>query len=139
MVEGILVEAYGSKLPINQVGNISVPESRMITIQVWDTTMVPNVEKAILDSELGINPQTDGSLIRLPIPNLSEERRVELTKLASKYAEENKISIRNVRREFIEKLKSDQKENSISEDELKKFIDDVQIKTDKFIGEIDKL
>ena len=139
LVESILVEAYGSTLPINQVGNISVPESRLITIQVWDLSMVPNVEKAILDSNLGITPQTEGNLIRLPIPNLNEERRVELVKIASKYAEDNKISVRNIRRDHIDKLKKSQKENNISEDEIKKSIDETQKITDTFINKIDEI
>ena len=139
LVESILVEAYGSTLPINQVGNISVPESRLITIQVWDLSMVPNVEKAILDSNLGITPQTEGNLIRLPIPNLNEERRVELVKIASKYAEDNKISVRNIRRDHIDKLKKNQKENNISEDEIKKSIDETQKITDIFINKIDEI
>ena len=139
LVEHIQVEAYGSKLPINQVGNISVPESRLITIQVWDDSMVKNVESAIMDSNLGINPQTEGDMIRLPLPNLDEERRKELSKLASKYAEENKISIRNIRREFIDKLKIDEKNNSINKDELIKLSDEIQKITDKFINDIDHL
>ena len=139
LVESILVEAYGSTLPINQVGNISVPESRLITIQVWDLSMVSNVEKAILDSNLGITPQTEGNLIRLPIPNLNEERRVELVKIASKYAEDNKISVRNIRRDHIDKLKKNQKENNISEDEIKKSIDETQKITDTFINKIDEI
>lgn len=139
LVESILVEAYGSTLPINQVGNISVPESRLITIQVWDLSMVSNVEKAILDSNLGITPQTEGNLIRLPIPNLNEERRVELVKIASKYAEDNKISVRNIRRDHIDKLKKNQKENNISEDEIKKSIDETQKITDIFINKIDEI
>ncbi len=139
LVESILVDAYGSTLPINQVGNISVPESRLITIQVWDLSMVSNVEKAILDSNLGITPQTEGNLIRLPIPNLNEERRLELVKIASKYAEDNKISVRNIRRDHIDKLKKNQKENNISEDEIKKSIDETQKITDTFINKIDEI
>ena len=101
--------------------------------------MISNVEKSIMESDLGINPQTEGSLIRLPLPNLSEERRKELSKLASKYAEENKISIRNIRREFIDKFKNEQKSNSISEDDFKKSNDEIQKITDKYINEIDNL
>ena len=139
LVDNIQVDAYGSKVPINQIGNISIPEPRMITIQVWDAAMVTNVEKAIMDSELGINPQTEGTTIRLPIPNLDEERRTELSKIASKYAEENKISIRNIRRDFIENLKKDQKSNKISEDELKKNIELIQKTTDRFVNDIENL
>ena len=139
LVENILVDSYGSKVPLIQLGNISVPEAKLITIQVWDISIVENVEKAIMDSDLGINPQTEGSLIRLNIPSIDEERRKDLSKLASKYAEENKISIRNIRRDFIDKLKKDQKEGNINEDGLKKSMDEIQKITDKFIEEIDKL
>ena len=139
LVENINVDAYGSKLPLNQVSNISVPEPRLITINVWDAAMVQSVEKSIMDSDLGINPQTEGSTIRLPIPDLNEERRNELSKLASKYAEENKISIRNTRREFIDDLKKDKKENNLSEDDLKKYTDNIQKITDKFVKEIDEI
>ena len=139
LVENLLVDSYGSKVPLNQLGNISVPEAKLITIQVWDNAIVANVEKAIMDSDLGINPQTEGSLIRLNIPSIDEERRKDLSKLASKYAEENKVSIRNTRRDFIDKLKKDQKESAINEDELKKSIDEIQKITDRFINEIDKL
>ena len=110
MLENIFAEAYDGKMPLNQLGNISVPESSMLTIQVWDTSLVQNIEKAILDSNLGINPQTDGTLIRLPIPKLSEERRNELTKIASQYAENSKIVIRNIRRDFLD-FKKNQKKN----------------------------
>ena len=139
LVESILVESYGSKLPLNQVGNIAVPEARLITIQVWDNSLIKSVEKAIMDSDLGINPQTDGNLIRLPLPNIDEERRKELSKIASKYAEDNKISIRNTRRDSIDSLKKDQKDGNMNEDELKKSMDDVQNITDKFINQIDSL
>ena len=139
LVETILVESYGSKLPLNQVGNIAVPEARLITIQVWDNSLIKNVEKAIMDSDLGINPQTDGNLIRLPLPNIDEERRKELSKIASKYAEDNKISIRNTRRDCIDSLKKDHKDGNMNEDELKKSIDEVQKITDKFINQIDSL
>ena len=138
LVEDILVDSYGNKVPINQIGNISVPEARLITIQVWDNSLIQNVEKAIMDSDLGITPQTDSSLIRLPLPNIDEERRKELTKLASKYAEENKISIRNIRREFIDQEKKDLKDGKINQDDLKKSTDEIQEITDKFILEIDK-
>ena len=139
LVESILVESYGSKLPLNQVGNIAVPEARLITIQVWDNSLIKSVEKAIMDSDLGINPQTDGNLIRLSLPNIDEERRKELSKIASKYAEDNKISIRNTRRDSIDSLKKDQKDGNMNEDELKKSMDDVQKITDKFINQIDSL
>ena len=139
MLENIYADAYGSKTPLNQLGNISSPDPSTLTIQVWDNSLLKNVETAILDSNLGINPQIDGALIRLPIPKLSEERRSELSKIASQYSENSKISIRNVRRDFIESKKNDKKESVLSEDELKKFINDAQKHTDKFISIIDKL
>ena len=139
MLENIYADAYGSKTPINQLGNISSPDSTMLTIQVWDSSLLKNIETSILESNLGINPQIDGALIRLPIPKLSEERRNELTKIASQYSESAKISIRNIRRDFIEIKKNEKKESLISEDELKKFLNDAQKITDDFISNIDRL
>ena len=139
MLENIFVEAYGSKTPLNQLGNISSPDSSMLTIQVWDASLIKNIENSILESNLGINPQVDGSLVRLPIPKLSEERRNELTKIASQYAENFKVSIRNIRRDFIEIKKGEKKESQLSEDELKKFLSDAQNYTDKYIKNIDKI
>jgi ribosome recycling factor len=111
----------------------------MLTIQVWDTSLVKKIESSILESNLGINPQVDGALVRLPIPKLSEERRNELTKIASQYAETSKISIRNIRRDFIEIKKREKKESQLSEDELKKFLTEAQNYTDKYIVNIDKI
>ena len=111
----------------------------MLTIQVWDLSLVKNIENSILESNLGINPQVDGSLVRLPIPKLSEERRSELTKIASQYSENSKVSIRNIRRDFIEIKKREKKESQLSEDELKKFLSEAQIYTDKYIENIDKI
>ena len=139
MLENIFVDAYGSKTPLSQLGNISTPDSSMLTIQVWDTSHLKNIENSILESNLGINPQTDGSLIRLPIPKLSEERRSELTKIASQYSENSKISIRNIRRDFIEIKKNEKKIGELSEDELKKMINEAQNFTDKFTSDIEKL
>ena len=139
MLENIFIDAYGAKSPLNQVGNISSPESSMLTIQVWDTSLLKNIENAILESNLGINPQVDGALIRLPIPKLSEERRNELTKIASQYAESSKVSIRNIRRDFIEIKKREKKDAQLSEDELKKFLTEAQNYTDKYIESIDKI
>ena len=139
MLENIFIDAYGSKTPVNQLGNISTPDSSMLTIQVWDVSLIKNIENSILESNLGINPQIDGALIRLPIPKLSEERRNELTKIASQYAENFKISIRNIRRDFIEVKKREKKDSNLSEDELKKFLSDAQIYTDKYIENIDKI
>ena len=139
MLENIFIDAYGSKTPINQLGNISSPDSSMLTIQIWDVSLIKNIENSIFDSNLGINPQVDGSLVRLPIPKLSEERRNDLTKIASQYAENYKVSIRNIRRDFIEIKKGEKKESQLSEDELKKFLSDAQNYTDKFITNIDKI
>ena len=139
MLENIFVDAYNSKTPINQLGNISTPDPSMLTIQVWDTSLLKNIENSIMESNLGINPQVDGTLIRLPIPKLSEERRNELSKIASQYSENSKISIRNTRRDFIDSKKNEKKESIISEDELKKYIDDAQDITDKYISNIDKI
>ncbi len=139
MIENIFVDAYGSKTPLNQLGNISTPEPSLLTIQVWDSSLIKSVEIAILESNLGVNPQIDGSLVRLPIPKLSEERRNELTKIAGQYSENSKISIRNIRRDFIESKKNDKKESIISEDELKNFLNEVQKCTDEYISKIEKL
>ena len=105
MLDNIQVDSYGTKTPINQLGNTSIPDSNLITIQVWDVNLIKAIEKAILESNLGINPQTDGQLIRLPIPKLSEERRNELAKVVSQYAENSKIAIRNIRREIMDSIK----------------------------------
>ena len=139
MLDNIFVDAYGTKTPINQLGNISAPDPGTLTIQVWDNGMIKNVENAILESNLGLNPQSDGPIIRLPIPKLSEERRKELTKIASQYAEGSKIVIRNLRRDFLDQKKNEKKNSEISEDELKKIINDVQKTTDNSIDNIDKL
>ena len=139
MLENIFIDAYGTKSPLNQVGNISSPDSSMLTIQVWDSTLLKVIENAILESNLGINPQVDGAVIRLPIPKLSEERRNELTKIASQYAESSKVSIRNIRRDFIEIKKREKKDAQLSEDELKKFLTEAQNYTDKYIESIDKI
>ena len=139
IVSHILVEAYGSKTPIDQLGNISVPDPSTITLQVWDASLIKNIENAILESNLGLNPQIDGQLIRLPIPKLSEERRKELTKIASEYAENSKITIRNIRRDFIDDNKRKTKEENLSEDDLKKKLNYIQKITDNNINEIDRI
>ena len=139
MLDYILVEAYGNKTPLNQLGNISIPDVNMITIQVWDASLIKLVEKAIIESNLGINPQIDGQLIRLPIPKLSEERRIELTKIVSQYSEKAKIAIRNNRRDFMDQIKKDEKDKSISEDDTKKFSTEIQKITDEYILKIDNL
>ena len=137
ILDNILVDSYGSKIPINQLGNINVPDSSTITIQVWDNSLIKNIENSIIESSLGINPQSDGSLIRLPIPKLSEERRKELSKIASQYAESAKISIRNVRRETLDNEKNRKKEDNISEDDMKKNSLKIQEITDQYISKID--
>ncbi len=139
ILENILVDAYGSKTPIQQLGNINVPEATMITIQVWDASLIKMIEKAILESNLGINPLVDGQLIRLPIPKLSEERRKELAKIASQYGEQAKIAIRNNRRDILDKNKKDEKNKTISQDDLKKFSEEVQKITDEYISKIDEI
>ena len=139
MLDNILVDAYGSKTPINQLGNISVPDTSTITIQVWDTGLVKNIESSILDSNLGLNPQIDGQLIRLPIPKLSEERRIELSKVASEFAENSKVAIRNIRRDFIETQKKEKKDSNLSEDDLKRSLNLIQKTTDENIEKIDKI
>ena len=136
MLDNIQVDSYGAKTPINQLGNISIPDSNLITIQVWDVNLIQPIESAILESNLGINPQTDGQLIRLPIPKLSEERRNELAKVVSQYAENSKIAIRNIRREIMDSIKKNEKEKNISQDEMKTKSSDVQKITDEYISKI---
>lgn len=138
MVEGVMVEVYGSMMPLPQVGTISVPEARMITVQVWDKANAKPVEKAILQANLGLNPMIDGNLIRLPIPPLSEERRLELVKVAGKYAEEARVAIRNVRRDGMDMLKKAEKDGELSEDEMKNWSTKVQTATDEYIKKVDE-
>ena len=138
MLDNIMVDAYGSQTPINQLGNVSVPEANMLTIQVWDLSLVKKIENSIIDSKLGINPQSDGTLIRLPVPKLSEERRNELSKVASQYSENTKISIRNVRRDALDQLKKEEKEKIISQDEQKLQSIDIQKNTDEYIKEVEE-
>ena len=139
MLNNIFVEAYGSKTPLNQLGNISVQDASTITIQVWDVSLLKSIESSISESNLGINPQTDGQIIRLPIPKLSEERRKEIIKIASEFAENAKVSIRNIRRDFIEISKSEKKNSNLSEDELKRKMNEIQKSTDNNIDKIDKI
>jgi ribosome recycling factor len=137
LLEPVAVEAYGSKMPINQVGNVGVPDPRMLTVQVWDAKLVKAVEKAIRDAGLGLNPQTEGNLVRVPIPALSQERRAELAKVANKYAEQAKVAVRNVRRDGMDALKKQEKDGDISQDEHKKRSDEIQKLTDQHIKDID--
>lgn len=137
LVDGIQVEVYGANMPLNQVATVSVPEPRLISIQVWDKSNISAVEKAIRNANLGINPITDGQNIRMPIPDLTEERRKELAKLVSQYAEKARIAVRNVRRDGMDHLKADEKKHDISEDERKRLETEVQKLTDDTIKEID--
>ncbi len=139
MLDNIFVDAYGTKTPLNQLGNISVQDASTITIQIWDISLLKSIENAIIESNLGINPQTDGQLIRLPIPKLSEERRKEIIKIASEFAENSKVAIRNIRRDFIENSKNEKKNSNLSEDELKRKISEIQKFTDNNIEKIEKI
>lgn len=137
LLDPVIVEIYGSKMPISQVGTVSTPDAKTITVQVWDKAMVKTVEKAIADANLGINPSSDGQLIRMNLPPLSEERRKELVKIAHKYGENTKIALRNVRRDGMDKLKQMEKSNEISKDEHHTYSDEVQKLTDEFINKVD--
>jgi len=137
LLDPVVVKAYGGEMPLNQVGTVNVPEPRMITVQVWDRSLVVAVEKAIRDANLGVNPQTDGQLVRVPIPELSTERRQELTKLAHKYAEQGRIAVRNVRRDGMETLKKMEKDGKISEDDHRRRSEEVQKATDEHIKKVD--
>lgn len=139
MLEPVQVDVYGSRMPLNQVGSVSVPEPRLLTVQVWDSSQTKAVEKAIRESGLGLNPQAEGSMIRVPIPELSTERRQELVKVAGKYAEQARVSVRNVRRDGMDSLKKMEKDKLISEDDQKGKSDEVQKLTDQFIKKIDEM
>lgn len=139
LLEHVYVEAYGSKMPMTQVGTVSVPEPRMLTVQVWDNSLIKEAEKAIRESDLGLNPQTEGNLIRVPLPELSEERRVELTKVAAKFGEQARIAVRNVRRDGMDTLKKNEKDKEISKDEHRDRGEEIQKLTDAHIEIIDKM
>ena len=139
LLEPVVVEAYGAEMPMNQVGTINVPESRMLSVQVWDRGLVKAVEKAIRNSALGLNPAVDGQLVRVPIPELSEERRTELIKVAHKYAEEARIAVRNVRRGGMDQLKRMEKDGEMSQDDHRIWADEVQAVTDKHIEAINSV
>lgn len=139
LLDPVMVDAYGSKMPIVQVGTVNVPEPRMITVQVWDAGLVKATEKAIRDSGLGLNPMPEGNVIRIPLPDLNEERRRELSKVAGKYAENARVSIRNVRRDGMDNLKQMEKDSDITEDDLKRLSDDVQKMTDETIKTVDQI
>ncbi|MBU2944005.1 ribosome recycling factor [Shimia thalassica] len=136
MLEPVMVEAYGQKTPINQVGTVNVPEPRMVTINVWDKSMVGAVEKAIMNSGLGINPQTNGTIVMLPIPELNEERRTELARVAAQYAEHARVAVRNLRRDGMDQVKK-AKADGLSEDDQKFWEAEVQDLTDTYIKNVD--
>ena len=137
-LDPIQVDAYGAKMPINQVGTVGVPEPRMLTVQVWDKSMVKAVEKAIRESDLGLNPMNDGQLIRIPLPELSEERRGELAKIAAKYAESARVAVRNVRRDGMDQIKKMEKDGDIGEDDRHLYESEVQDLTDKHVAMVDE-
>ncbi|MDU1411585.1 MAG: ribosome recycling factor [Clostridium sp.] len=139
MLDRIQVEAYGSLVPLNQVGNISAPEPRILLIQPWDKSSIKDIEKAILKSDLGINPSSDGQVVRLIVPELTEETRKNLVKSVKKFGEDAKVAIRSIRRDANDKIKNLKKNNDISEDESKKAEDSIQKETDKFIKNVDKI
>jgi len=139
MLEPVLVDAYGSKMPLNQVSNISVPESRMLTVTVWDAGLVQATEKAIREAGLGLNPQAEGNVIRVPVPELSEDRRKEMVKVAGKYAEGGRVAVRNIRRDAMETVKKDEKEGGMSEDERRGLEGQIQKLTDQHIESIDEM
>jgi len=137
LLDPVQVEVYGALMPLNQVATVSAPEPRMLSVQVWDRANVIAVEKGISRSNLGLNPSIDGQTLRLPLPDLTEDRRKELAKLAGKYAEGAKIAIRNVRRDAMELLKEDEKKKQISEDDRKRLEEEVQTITDRFVKDVD--
>ncbi|WP_068082840.1 ribosome recycling factor [Polycladidibacter stylochi] len=139
MLDTIMVDAYGSPMPINQVATVSVPEPRMLSVQIWDRSMVAATEKAIRESSLGINPVVDGQTLRLPIPELNEERRLELVKVAHKHSETAKVAVRHVRRDGMDTIKKQEKAGEMGEDDSRVASDKVQKMTDEFIAEIDSV
>ncbi len=139
LLDGIMVEAYGNLTPISQVGTVNVPDPRTLSVSVWDKSLAKSVEKALRESDLGLNPVSDGTLIRIPIPPLSEERRKELSRIAGKYSEQNKVAIRNIRRDALDEIKKLKKDNLISEDDEKRFENEVQKLTDESVRKIDEM
>ncbi|MDE0728189.1 MAG: ribosome recycling factor [Alphaproteobacteria bacterium] len=138
LLEPVMVDVYGAQMPLNQVGTIGVPEPRLLTVQVWDKTVVASADKAIRASGLGLNPAADGQLIRIPIPELTEERRIEMVKIAHKYTEQARIAVRNVRRDGMENLKKMEKDGEMSEDDHHLWGDEIQQMTDQTIAKIDE-
>lgn len=139
MLDPVTVDVYGSKMPLNQVATVNAPEARLLSVQVWDASSVNAVEKAIRESGLGLNPQPEGNVIRIPVPELNEERRTELTKVAGKYAEAARVAVRNVRRDGMDSLKKMEKDGDISEDDQKRMSDEVQKLTDEIVQKIDTM
>ncbi len=139
MLDSVVVNAYGADMPLNQVATVNVPEPRMISVQVWDKANAKATEKAIRDAGLGLNPQADGQLIRVPIPELNEQRRKELTKVAGQYAEHGKVAVRNIRREGMDTLKKQEKDGDLGEDEVKMWQDEIQSMTDAAVAKIDEV
>lgn len=139
LLEPVMVHAYGSDMPLNQVGTISAPEPRMLTVQVWDRNLVSAVDKAIRGAGLGLNPVVDGQLLRIPLPELTQQRRQELSKIAHKYAEQARVAVRNVRRDGMEHLKKLEKDGEISQDDHRRLQDEVQAMTDEMIKKIDEM
>jgi ribosome recycling factor len=137
LLDPVMVEAYGNAMPLNQLATVSVPEPRLISVTVWDRGMAKAVDKAIREAGLGLNPQTEGAVIRVPIPDLTEDRRRELTKVAAKYAEQARVHIRNVRRDGLDPLKKKEKDGEISQDQHRKLQHEIQALTDEFIKKID--
>ena len=139
LLDGIMVEAYGSMTPLSQVGTVSTPDARTLSVSVWDRSLAKAVEKASMESDLGLNPSSDGQLIRIPIPPLSEERRKELVKVAGKYSEASKVAIRNIRRDALDGVKALKKDGQISEDDEKRYENEIQKLTDESIKKIEDL
>ncbi len=139
LLDGVMVESYGAIVPLNQVGNVAVAEARMLSVTVWDKSMLKKVEKAIVEAGLGLNPMNDGVVIRIPIPPLSEERRIELTKIAGKYTETARVSVRNLRRDALDGIKKLKNENEISEDDQKRYEAEIQKLTDDGIKQLDEM
>lgn len=139
MLDSIMVDVYGSMMPLSQVGTVSVPESRMLSVTVWDKSNIKAIEKAIRDAGLGLNPQSDGNLVRIPIPELTAERRQEIAKIAAKYAEQARVAVRNVRRDGMDTVKKSEKDGDITEDEEKTLSDKVQKMTDEIVKRIDEM
>ncbi len=139
LLDHIQVDAYGSMMPLNQVGNVAVPEARMLSVKVYDKSLAKAVEKAIVNAGLGLNPAADGDLIRVPIPDLSQERRQDLSKVARKYAEEGRVAVRNIRRDGMDALKKMEKDSEISKDEHTKRSEQIQKLTDEYVKKIDEM